>query len=149
MKPLHLTLAGTAALLLGAGGAAAQSWGDFDRRLETLEVRIDRAAERGELTRGEARELRNAVDDLDDLDDRYRIGGYSAWEREDLDGRIDALGRRLGLDRTDYQVRDRYADDWGPGRWRRDGVWAAIDARKDELDRRIDRGVETGDITAG
>ncbi|HYD46343.1 MAG TPA: hypothetical protein VEA79_13840 [Phenylobacterium sp.] len=151
MKPLHLTLAATAALLVGAGGAAAQSWRDFDGRLGNLEDRIERGAALGELTRGEARELLNAVEDLDDLEDRYQIGGYSAWEREDLDGRIDALSRRLGMDRTDYQVRDRAYDDddWGPGRWYRDGVWAAIDERKDELDRRIDRGVETGDITAG
>lgn len=150
MKPLHLTLATTAALLLGAGGAAAQSWRDFDSRLDNLENRIERGAERGELTRGEAYELRNAVDDLDDLEDRYQIGGYSAWELEDLDGRIDALSRRLGMDRTDYQVRDRYYDDdWGPGRWYRDGVWARIDDRKDALDRRIDRGVQTGEITAG
>ena len=87
--------------------------GDYDRRLDRLERRIDRGSERGDLTRREAFRLRSDVREVRILASRYGRDGMSRWERADLDRRLDYLEsrvryeRRDGDDRGDWDRRDR------------------------------------------
>lgn len=71
-----------------------------DRKLR-LDRRIEQGLRSGQLTNDEAELLRDEFDDLATLEARYRVGGVSAWERADLDRRMDALADRIGDERTD------------------------------------------------
>lgn len=141
MKTKTLTLIAASALALSATAAAAQSWISIDERQANLEDRIDRGVASGDLTASEARELREAFGDITVLEGRYEADGLSAWERDDLNQRFDALSARIRLDRNDSQAR---WDDWTlPG-----GGWMGINERQTRLDDRIDQGVRTGRLTS-
>ncbi|WP_371876892.1 hypothetical protein [Phenylobacterium sp. LH3H17] len=168
MKNKTLTLFAAAAasvLALSAGTASAQAWSSINERQATLDARIDAGVRSGDLTRSEAVELRSAFNDVARLEARYRVDGLSAWEREDLDRRFDALSNRIRYDRNDSQDRrdngnGRWDND-NNGRWDNDdngrwdnnnwrdgqGRWMNINQRQAQLDRRIDQGVRSGKIT--
>lgn len=149
MKNKTLTLFAAAAasvLALSAGTASAQAWTSINQRQANLDARIDAGVRSGDLTRREATELRGAFNDVARLEARYRVDGLSAWEREDLDRRFDALSNRIRYDRHDEQSRNDRDDRWGD--WRNaDGGWMNINQRQARLDRRIDQGVRSGKIT--
>lgn len=138
--PLLAAAAAASTLALAAGAAQAQGWTPINQRQANLEARIDAGVRSGDLTRVEARELRIALTDLDRLEARYRMGGLSQWERNDLDRRFDALSSRIRYDRHDGQAR---WDDWRTP----DGGWMNINARQARLDRRIERGLRNGRLT--
>src|SRR4051794_25997468 len=99
-----------------------------------FDAHISAALTSGDLTRTQAAALRDEFDALISLEGRYRYGGLSARERIDLDrryGDLDAQIRVATLDNPAYPDR-----------------WASIESRKLELDRRIERGLATGDLTA-
>ena len=140
MKTKTLALIAASALALSASAAGAQSWRSINQRQANLDARIDGGVASGDLTAREARELRQAFRDLAVLESRYKSNGLSSWERNDLDGRFDALSNRIRFDRHDGQER---WDDWRrPG-----GGWMSINDRQDRLDDRIDRGVRNGRLT--
>ena len=91
----------------GVGG------GDYRMRLDRLEDRVERGAERGDLTRREAFRLRSDIRDQRITFDRYARDGLSGWERRDMDRRLDMLSSRLRFerhdrdDRRDWDNRDR------------------------------------------
>ena len=97
----------------------------------------------GDLTRAEARSIRNDYQALADLEARYRVNGLSSWERSDLDRRMDQLSMRVRFERNDQQ------EGWYGGRgWNDDnGRWVSIDRRKMQLDRRIEQGLRSGQLT--
>ena len=144
MRKLTLALAATTALTLGAGAAAAQDWMPINLRQDMLERRIEAGIRSGDLTRVEARTLRADFNALAALEARYRVNGLSAWERADLDRRFDMLAARIRMERTDYQDRN-----WFGGRGWTDnrGQWVSIERRKMQLDRRIDQGLRSGQLT--
>lgn len=161
MKNKTLTLFAAAAasvLALSAGTASAQAWSSINERQATLDARIDAGVRSGDLTRSEAVELRGAFQDVARLEARYRVDGLSAWEREDLDRRFDALSARIRYDRNDNQERRGNGDGrwdnnddngrWDNNNWRDgQGRWMNINQRQAQLDRRIDQGVRSGKIT--
>lgn len=146
MKKFTLALVATTALTLSAGAAAAQGWMPIDQRQERLDDRIDAGVRNGDLTRSEAVRLRGEFNALANLEDRYRRNGLSNWERSDLDRRFDALSARIRFERNDAQDRDWY----GGRNWTDDrGQWVSMERRKVQLDRRIDQGLRSGQLTSG
>lgn len=154
MKTFILALAATTALTMSAGAAHAQHWVSINERQERLDDRIDAGVRSGELTRGEAMRLRHEFHDIAQLEHRYRRGGLSNWEIADLDRRFDALARQVRFERNDWQDRDRRGRaEWDRGwfggpDWRDDrGQWVDVNRRQAQLDRRIDHGLRSGQLT--
>lgn len=81
--------------------------GNFYQRLDRIAARIDRNFERGSLTGGEARRLRNQLDDIARREQGYRYHGLSRWEAQDLNRRIAVLQQRLQNQRFDDDFRRR------------------------------------------
>ena len=144
MKRFALALAATTALTLTAGAASAQGWLPIDARQAMLDERIDTGIRNGDLTRGEAIRLRSEFQAIASLEDRYRMNGLSYAERRDLDQRFDQLSARIRFERNDSQDRDWYGGrNWTDNR----GRWVGIEQRKMQLDRRIDQGLRSGQLT--
>jgi hypothetical protein len=145
MKTLRKTaLLAASIFALSAGAAAAQTWVSVNSRMANLENRIEAGIRSGDLTRAEARSIRADYRSLLDLEARYRVDGLSSWERSDLDRRLDQLSMRVRYERADNQDRGWYG---GRG-WMDDrGQWVSIERRKMQLDRRIDQGLRSGQLT--
>src|SRR6478609_9183132 len=144
MKKSILALMATTALTFSAGAAAAQGWMPIDQRQERLDARIDAGVRNGDLTRNEAVRLRGEFNAISNLEARYRVNGLSNWERSDLDRRFDALSSRIRFERNDEQDRDWFGgDNWTNDR----GQWVSMERRKMQLDRRIDQGLRSGQLT--
>jgi hypothetical protein len=143
MRKITLALAATTALTLAAGGASAQTWTSINSRQAALDARIDAGVRNGDLNRTEAQRLRTEFNAIANLESRYRVNGLSSGERVDLDRRFDALSARIRFERTDNQ------SGWYGGRgWTNNrGQWVAIDQRQAQLDRRIDQGLRSGQLT--
>jgi hypothetical protein len=60
----------------------------------------------GALSRREATTLRAAFRQIAQLEARYRRGGLSAWERQDLDRRFDRLSNQVREERRDNNNRN-------------------------------------------
>lgn len=134
MKIITLALAGAAALALTAGSAHAQRWLPIVERQAMFDSRIAAGLASGDLTRTEAIALRANLDALIALEGQYRYGGLSAREKLELDRRYGDLDEQVRIARLDGPaVPDR---------------WVSIDDRKLALDRRIERGLANGSLTA-
>ncbi|HEY8614942.1 hypothetical protein [Phenylobacterium sp.] len=142
-KQMRLALMAGAALTLSAGAATAQPWMSIDERVARMDERIDAGVRTGELSRSEAMSLRAEFRDLVNMEARYRAGGLSGWERQDLDRRFDQLSMRIRDNRRDGEM------GWYGGRgWNdADGRWVSIDRRKAQLERRIEQGLRNGQLT--
>ena len=115
MKKLMISLALASSALIAATPAAAQrhSPGSVYGQLDRIEFRIDRAAQRGALTRPEIRQLRYQVNDIKRVAYRYGRDGVQPWEHRDLERRLDRLRYDLQRQRFDDDRRDwrRFDDD--------------------------------------
>lgn len=123
MKTVIASLAAIAALSAVAAPAAAQpgydrgdryerghdnhrgAW-NINQRQNQIERQIERGLRRGDLTAREARRLHEDVRDVARIEARYRANGLTAWERQDLDRRLDRLEHRVLVQSRDN---DRYA----------------------------------------
>lgn len=113
MKKLVVSsLIAASAIALSAGAASAQPrrdhqdngrWVSISERQRTLDTRIERGVQRGDLTRREAMNLRREADQIARLEYRYRANGLSNWERRDLDRRFDQLASQIRWERRDNQ----------------------------------------------
>jgi hypothetical protein len=108
MKKTMIGIA-TAALALTAlpGMASAAPWQNINARQDRLYSRIEQGVRSGELTRPEARRLRDRFGDLVQLENRYRRTGgrLDMRERADLNRRFNALSAQIRHDRNDRQYR--------------------------------------------
>lgn len=154
MKRLTLlSLAAASAVMVSTGGAFAQAWTSIDQRQADIESRIENGIRGGDLTRDEAQRLRGEFRDISDMEMRYRQGGMTDWERDDLNRRFDALSIHLQFERHDKVQRPTPVVDQGPGwggdrRWRDErGRWTPINQRQKQLAWRIDQGVRSGRLT--
>jgi hypothetical protein len=104
MKAITLaaTLLGLASVAVPAA-AGAQGWRPIAQRQTNLDARIEQGIRSGRLTRPEARRLSTEFNQLNRLEARYRRGGLSQWERQDLNRRYDALSARVRFDKNDRQ----------------------------------------------
>lgn len=110
MKRIVLSLMAAASLGAAAAPAFAQGprpsdWQPLSQRQDNIEHRIDDGIRSGQLTRREARSLRDQFHDLLRLEDRYRRDGLNPRERADLERRYDALSDRVRFDRHNDDLR--------------------------------------------
>ena len=87
--------------------AAAAPWMSINQRQDQIYGYIEQGVRQGSLTRAEAYRLRSDFQGIAQLEARYRRsgGGLSAWERNDLDRRLNALKMRVRHERHDHQRR--------------------------------------------
>lgn len=95
------------------GGGYNGGWngggnGGLNGEQARLAQRVDRAAYRGTISRREAQNLRWQLDEVQRLSWRYGRDGYSRWERNDLEQRLDRIRYQLREDRRDGGYRDRW-----------------------------------------
>lgn len=141
MKRTLLTLLAASSVAVALPMAAnAQGWQSIASRERMLDQRIDVGVRNGALTASEAATLRADFNSLMRLETSYRRSspGLTQWELQDLDRRFDVLS-----DRVDREIADnnRAGDRWGSGR----GV--TLQERRAQLDRRIDQGMRSGQLT--
>lgn len=84
----------------GAYGADSS----FDVRIDNLRARLDAGLRAGTISRREAWTLRRQLRDLEVLEARYSVNGFTSWERSDLNA-------RLRTARRDIRVADNYTWD--------------------------------------
>lgn len=138
MKKIALIVAGLGIAAATVPAATAQAgWQNINQRQAQLDRRIDQGVRNGALTRAEAVRLRAEFRGIADLEVRYRRSapGLTLNERRDLDRRFDVLSRKIRIESTD---RDR------PGAG---NGWWNINERQAILDRRIDQGVRSGQLS--
>ena len=109
MKTFTLMLAGLGlATAVAPSVASAQGhagWQPINARQANLDRRIDQGVRNGSLTRSEAGRLRGEFQQLNRLENRYRAGGLSNWERQDLNRRFDVLSAKIRYERHDRRDR--------------------------------------------
>ncbi len=91
-----------ASTLAVAAPAMAQN---VNVRQDNIERRIEMGVRSGSITRHEAVRLRADYRQIERLERRYRQNGLSAWERRDLDRRLDTLSARIRVERHDRDYR--------------------------------------------
>jgi hypothetical protein len=87
-------------LILSAGPALAQSAGhSIAEREAHIAQRIDSGVHDGTISRAEAAHLRDRLRKVQSLERYYRGShGFTAWERRDIERRLNALSARLTND---------------------------------------------------
>jgi opacity protein-like surface antigen len=107
----------TVSALAAATLPAVASAQPINQRQHQMERRIDIGLRNGSLTRSEAYRLRAELRETERLEQRYRRGGLSGWERADLDRRFDRINAQIRYERHDRDYGYGYGDHRGPGRW--------------------------------
>ncbi|WP_447728461.1 hypothetical protein [Sphingomonas koreensis] len=95
----------------GRGGYDERNRGYRGDSLRRASWMLDRAIQRGSLSRREVHYYRGELRQLYRLDAHFRRDGYSRWEREQINDRADRLIHRLRMERRDDRHRDRWDDD--------------------------------------
>lgn len=85
---------------------AGRGWQSINARQANLERRIMVGIRNGSLSRREATALRAQFRQIEQLEARYRRGGLSSWERQDLDRRFDRLSAQIREERRDNNNRN-------------------------------------------
>ena len=83
------------------------NWQSINVRQANLDRRIDQGVRNGQLSRREATRVRSEFNALARLENQYRRGGLTAWERTDLDRRFDRLSASIRYERNDRDNRRR------------------------------------------
>lgn len=98
---------------LAAMPAFAQGYGwrgdnRFDRQIDQLVDRIQRAEARDQISEREERRLMREARQLNHLERRYSRNGISGWEAQDLQRRIQSLRAQFRWERADGRGRGYY-----------------------------------------
>lgn len=157
MRKITLALMATTALALSAGAASAQGYRSIDNRQAELGARLENGIRSGNLNAEEATRLRYEYNQLLQIEARYRSDGLSNWERNDLDHRSDVLASQIQYEVSDNervrgdnrQWNDDDDDDddreFSDNRYDRRG--GSLQQRKMQLDRSIEQGQRSGQLT--
>ncbi|MBX3477481.1 MAG: hypothetical protein KF910_07725 [Brevundimonas sp.] len=98
----HGPARGPAASHSGPGYGA---WQPINQRQRALNARIDMGVRAGQISRREAVRLRSEFNQIVRLEAQYRRGGLTAWERADLDRRMDRLSAQIRSESRDRNGR--------------------------------------------
>jgi hypothetical protein len=79
----------------------SRGWQPINARQRDLEMRINQGLRNGSLSRTEAYRLRLEFNTIARIEASYRRNGLSAWERRDLDQRMDRLNARVFAEERD------------------------------------------------
>ena len=104
MKKILIPIVAVSALAAATLPAVASAQ-SINQRQDQLERRIDMGLRNHSLTRSEAGRLRGELRETARLEDRYRRGGLSGWERADLDRRFDRLSASIRYEPRDHDNR--------------------------------------------
>lgn len=108
----------------------------FGQRREQLDARIDAAVRNGEISRGEADQMRREYDDIVRLEEQYTAdGNVSPQQRDDLRNRYRALSQRVGN------------SNYGQAGSQQDGRWQPLSSRTNEFEQRINLGLRNRTLT--
>ena len=108
MSRLVFAALAAASLVAAAAPAAAQNRYYIEAHEQKIVFKIDKGIRSGSLTPHEAAKLRANLAEIRGLERYYRrTAGLSEWERRDLDRRLDALDRRVFINKHDWQRRWR------------------------------------------
>ena len=138
-KTLCLLTAVSALVLASPAAAQYRDWrggydadSSFDVRIDNLQARLDAGIRSGTISAREAWSLRRQLRDLERLEARYSIGGFSVAESADLRARLRMARRDIRIaDNGSWDRNDRFAWD--------DRDWNRYD-RSDRYDRYTGRG---------
>ena len=78
---------------------------NIERQVDQIENRIQRAAQRGQVSQREANRLLRQADQLDRLADRYARNGIDRREHQELQNRLSQLQQQLRWERQDRDGR--------------------------------------------
>ena len=99
MRHALIALVAGGALAAAAAPALAQSFDvNTAQREDAIRSRIDRHADAGDLSYGQATRLRRELSQIVDLDQRYQADGMSDWQVRDLNSRLSLLSSRVNYD---------------------------------------------------
>jgi hypothetical protein len=99
MRHALIALVAGGALAAAAMPALAQSYDvNTAQREDTIRSRIDRHADAGDLSYGQATRLRRELSQIVDLDQRYQSDGMTNWQIRDLNSRLSLLSSRVNYD---------------------------------------------------
>jgi hypothetical protein len=99
MRHALIALVAGGALAAAAMPALAQSYDvNTSQREDNIRSRIDRHADAGDLSYGQATRLRRELSQIVDLDQRYQSDGMSDWQVRDLNSRLSLLSSRVNYD---------------------------------------------------
>jgi hypothetical protein len=99
MRHALIALVAGGALAAAAMPALAQSYDvNTAQREDNIRSRIDRHADSGDLSYGQATRLRRELSQIVDLDQRYQSDGMTDWQVRDLNSRLSLLSSRLNYD---------------------------------------------------
>ena len=107
-KSLFAALALATGLIGVSGTASAASFGtpySINQTERDISVRIDQGQRRGDLTYREAAFLRGQLNNIENLEARYRRDGLNRFERDDLTRRLNDLSGRVYGERHDRDTR--------------------------------------------
>ena len=99
MRHALIALVAGGALAAAAVPALAQSYDvNTAQREDNIRSRIDRHADAGDLSYGQATRLRRELSQIVDLDQRYQEDGMSDSQVRDLNSRLSLLSSRVNYD---------------------------------------------------
>jgi hypothetical protein len=102
MRKALIALAAGGALAITAAPAFAQYFdqdaGLTGQREANIRHRINQGLDDGDLTAGQAVQLRTELRQIVSLDARYQDEGMTGWELRDLNSRLSLLNSRLNYD---------------------------------------------------
>ena len=99
MRHALIALVAGGALAAAAMPALAQSYDvNTANREDAIRSRIDRHADAGDLSYGQATRLRRELSQIVDLDQRYQSDGMTDWQVRDLNSRLSLLSSRVNYD---------------------------------------------------
>ena len=141
----------TSALLISfAAPALADRDDNIPTRVNQMERRIDQGIRSGALTGREARQLQS---ELEMIKRRAAMmhgndGRIDRHERERLHNDLDRLSQRIRVEKHDDDRRHPGpGGGWGPGGGYDDDRRESIPGRIESIERRIDRGIQSGALT--
>ena len=97
-KALIALVAGGALAAVGLPALAQSYDPSLAQREDSIRARIDRHADAGDLSYGEATRLRRELSQVVDLDQRYQEDGMADWQVRDLSSRLSLLSSRVNYD---------------------------------------------------
>jgi hypothetical protein len=97
-KALIALVAGGALAAVGLPALAQSYDSSLAQREDSIRSRIDRHADAGDLSYGEATRLRRELSQIVDLDQRYQSEGMTDDQISDLNSRLSLLSSRVNYD---------------------------------------------------
>jgi hypothetical protein len=126
-KFITLALAASACAL--AAPASAQTWNNgsgevsISTRIAQLDSRLQAGIQSGEISRYEARSLRQQLRDLRRLNSQYSYNGLTRVERDDLRNRIRLTRQQIRTADNGRYDRDMRYGSWNDRYWNQNGYY--------------------------